>query len=144
MRKHPTSTIRLVSFLMFTIPFLHSDIHQILAKKLIKAHGNTTFHSGVAQILSSEGGIADSIVLAAAYLHDTVEDTDATIEDIEKEFGREVCDDQVNSFHCVCLQQSVGFCANIDFHSDNYSSFSLSLLPLRFATWSPRSRMIRH
>ncbi|KAF8370721.1 hypothetical protein PRIPAC_77150 [Pristionchus pacificus] len=45
---------------------------------------------GVAQILSSEGGITDPIVLAAAYLHDTVEDTDTAMEDIEKEFGTEV------------------------------------------------------
>lgn len=32
----------------------------------------------------------DENILAAAVLHDTVEDTDATIEDIEREFGPEV------------------------------------------------------
>ena len=32
----------------------------------------------------------DEKILAAAVLHDTVEDTDATIEDIEREFGSEV------------------------------------------------------
>lgn len=46
--------------------------------------------SGVARILTSEGGITDPIVLAAALLHDTVEDTNTTIEEIEQEFGREV------------------------------------------------------
>ena len=30
-------------------------------------------------------------MLAAALLHDTVEDTPATFEDIEREFGHEVC-----------------------------------------------------
>ena len=34
----------------------------------------------------------DEAVLAAAVLHDTVEDTPATIEDIEREFGRRVAE----------------------------------------------------
>ncbi|KAF8358657.1 hypothetical protein PRIPAC_93652 [Pristionchus pacificus] len=45
---------------------------------------------GVARILTSEGGITDPIVLAAAILHDTVEDTNTTIDEIEQEFGREI------------------------------------------------------
>ena len=37
---------------------------------------------GVANILTSEGKVTDPIVLQAALLHDTVEDTDTTIEEI--------------------------------------------------------------
>ncbi|GMR53997.1 hypothetical protein PMAYCL1PPCAC_24192, partial [Pristionchus mayeri] len=45
---------------------------------------------GVAYILTTEGRVTDPVVLAAAYLHDTVEDTKTTIEEIEAEFGKEV------------------------------------------------------
>lgn len=44
----------------------------------------------VAEVLARVGGVQDVEVLAAALLHDTVEDTDATFEDIEREFGAEV------------------------------------------------------
>ena len=45
---------------------------------------------GVANILCQEGGITDIEVLQAAALHDTVEDTDTTIEEIEDNFGKNV------------------------------------------------------
>ncbi|XP_076174240.1 metazoan SpoT homolog-1 isoform X1 [Ptiloglossa arizonensis] len=46
---------------------------------------------GVANILTEEGKIYDLAVILAAVLHDTVEDTDTTFEEIENEFGSEVC-----------------------------------------------------
>ncbi|KZC09867.1 PREDICTED: guanosine-3',5'-bis(diphosphate) 3'-pyrophosphohydrolase MESH1 [Dufourea novaeangliae] len=46
---------------------------------------------GVANILIQEGNIYDPPVILAALLHDTVEDTDCTFEQIENEFGKEVC-----------------------------------------------------
>ncbi|KAK3095606.1 hypothetical protein FSP39_016601 [Pinctada imbricata] len=45
---------------------------------------------GVAYILTEEGGISDLQVIQAALLHDTVEDTDTTFEEIEENFGKEV------------------------------------------------------
>src|SRR3954468_20632459 len=39
-----------------------------------------------------EVGIQDAEVLAAAILHDTIEDTPTTHDELEKEFGREVAD----------------------------------------------------
>ena len=45
---------------------------------------------GVAKILTSEGKVTDPIVLQAALLHDTVEDTDTTIEEIRDAFGDKV------------------------------------------------------
>ena len=47
---------------------------------------------GVATILSQEAGIEDLVLLQAALLHDTVEDTETTLEEIEENFGREVRD----------------------------------------------------
>jgi guanosine-3',5'-bis(diphosphate) 3'-pyrophosphohydrolase len=45
---------------------------------------------GVANILSSEGDVTDLEVLMAAILHDTVEDTETTFEEIEENFGVEI------------------------------------------------------
>lgn len=45
----------------------------------------------VAEILNRVGGIDDPVVLMAAILHDTIEDTDTTPNEIEKHFGAAVC-----------------------------------------------------
>ena len=47
---------------------------------------------GVAWILQHEAGVNDQLVLEGALLHDTVEDTDTTFEELEREFGREIRD----------------------------------------------------
>ncbi|MGH0128223.1 UNVERIFIED_CONTAM: hypothetical protein FKN15_044935 [Acipenser sinensis] len=59
---------------------------------------------GVARILSYEGGITDITVLQAALLHDTVEDTDTSLPELEAVFGatvarivQEVTDDKALS-----------------------------------------------
>ncbi len=44
----------------------------------------------LARVLAEEGGIEDPVVLAAALLHDTVEDTDTTHEELVEVFGSEV------------------------------------------------------
>jgi guanosine-3',5'-bis(diphosphate) 3'-pyrophosphohydrolase len=44
----------------------------------------------VANVLANEAGIADPIVLAAALLHDTIEDTATTPQELETEFGPQV------------------------------------------------------
>lgn len=44
----------------------------------------------VAEMLWRVGGVRDAAVIAAAILHDTVEDTDATPDEIERLFGHEV------------------------------------------------------
>ncbi|KFW87122.1 Guanosine-3',5'-bis(diphosphate) 3'-pyrophosphohydrolase MESH1, partial [Manacus vitellinus] len=41
----------------------------------------------VARILAHEAGVTDIVVLQAALLHDTVEDTDTTLSEIEERFG---------------------------------------------------------
>ena len=45
---------------------------------------------GVANILIEEGKVFDPIVILAALLHDTVEDTNTTFEEIEQAFGKDV------------------------------------------------------
>ena len=41
-------------------------------------------------ILCNEGHVTDTNVICAALLHDTVEDTDTTLEELEREFGGEI------------------------------------------------------
>ena len=55
----------------------------------------------LAEVLAGEGGVADAEVLAAALLHDTIEDTATTGAELRREFGEriaamveEVTDDQ--------------------------------------------------
>lgn len=45
---------------------------------------------GVAHILTEEGGVTDPDVIMAALLHDTVEDTETTLEEIENIFGEKI------------------------------------------------------
>jgi guanosine-3',5'-bis(diphosphate) 3'-pyrophosphohydrolase len=46
----------------------------------------------VAEILSRIGAIEDEDILTAAILHDTIEDTDTTEEEIRNIFGQKVCE----------------------------------------------------
>jgi (p)ppGpp synthase/HD superfamily hydrolase len=47
---------------------------------------------GVAYLLTEIGKVDDPVTLAAAYLHDTVEDTKTTFDELEQEFGSEICE----------------------------------------------------
>lgn len=44
----------------------------------------------LANILANEGGILDAVVIVAALLHDTLEDTETTPEELQELFGAEV------------------------------------------------------
>ena len=44
----------------------------------------------VAMLLSDVGGVSDEDVIAAALLHDTIEDTNTTPEELDQEFGEKI------------------------------------------------------
>src|SRR5579863_6095940 len=44
----------------------------------------------VANVLANEAHIIEPVVLAAALLHDTIEDTDTTVDELVAEFGSEI------------------------------------------------------
>jgi len=44
----------------------------------------------LAELLAGEGGVTDIEVLAAALLHDTIEDTDTSLEELRAEFGARI------------------------------------------------------
>lgn len=51
-----------------------------------------TFVLGVAYILTEEANVTDLSVIQAALLHDTVEDTGTTLDEVEQHFGKKVRD----------------------------------------------------
>ncbi len=55
-----------------------------------KDHARTPYINhplAVARVLAEEGGVKDPAVLAAAILHDTLEDTETTRSELRREFG---------------------------------------------------------
>lgn len=46
----------------------------------------------LANVLANEGGVVDGRVLIAAILHDTIEDTETTEQELVREFGQEIAD----------------------------------------------------
>jgi guanosine-3',5'-bis(diphosphate) 3'-pyrophosphohydrolase len=46
----------------------------------------------LAKVLKEEGGVDDVVVLAAAILHDTIEDTETSAEELKDIFGEEITD----------------------------------------------------
>src|ERR1039458_2685064 len=49
-----------------------------------------TTYMAIASILAKEGGVSDPVVIVAALLHDTVEDTETTQAELEHVFGDDV------------------------------------------------------
>ena len=64
--------------------------HRLQRRKDAEASPYINHPLALAYILASEGGVTDTVVLAAALLHDTVEDTDTTLDELQREFGTEV------------------------------------------------------
>jgi guanosine-3',5'-bis(diphosphate) 3'-pyrophosphohydrolase len=46
----------------------------------------------LANVLRQEGGVTDPVVIAAALLHDTIEDTETSWQELRGEFGDEIAD----------------------------------------------------
>ena len=46
----------------------------------------------LANVLANEAGISDPVVICAALLHDTVEDTNTTFEELRETFGKAIAD----------------------------------------------------
>ncbi|XP_072258848.1 guanosine-3',5'-bis(diphosphate) 3'-pyrophosphohydrolase MESH1 [Pyxicephalus adspersus] len=78
-----------VALLLETTHFA-AEKHKTQRRKDVEKTPYINHPIGVARILSHEAGISDITVLQAALLHDTVEDTDTTFQEIEEKFGLEV------------------------------------------------------
>ena len=78
-----------ISLLLMATAFA-ADKHRHQRRKNAEASPYINHPIALANVLKNEGGIADAKVLAAALLHDTIEDTDATAEELETRFGKEI------------------------------------------------------
>lgn len=67
-----------------------ADKHRNQRRKDAEASPYINHPLALATILTSEGGVSDAKVLAAALLHDTVEDTETTSDELRRQFGEEI------------------------------------------------------
>jgi GTP diphosphokinase / guanosine-3',5'-bis(diphosphate) 3'-diphosphatase len=67
-----------------------ADKHRHQRRKDREASPYINHPIDLASILANEAGVTDPVVLCAAVLHDTVEDTGTTIEELTAAFGAEV------------------------------------------------------
>ena len=78
----PSSTGLLLKALAFA-----AHKHRDQRRKDLAASPYINHPIALANVLWHEGGVMDAAVLAAALLHDTIEDTDTQPEELRKEFG---------------------------------------------------------
>ena len=67
-----------------------ADKHRNQRRKDVEASPYINHPIALANVLANEGGIANKDVLCAAILHDTVEDTDTTEEELSLAFGDKI------------------------------------------------------
>lgn len=67
-----------------------ADKHRAQRRKNAEASPYINHPIAVATLLAAEGDVSDEVMLIAAALHDTVEDTQTTIRELEEHFGSEV------------------------------------------------------
>jgi len=76
--------------LMHALEFA-SRKHKDQRRKDVDASPYINHPISLANILCNEAHVTDVDVICGALLHDTVEDTDTTSEELEKEFGKKIC-----------------------------------------------------
>ena len=69
-----------------------ADKHRNQRRKDADASPYINHPIALADVLANEAGIEDERVLVAAILHDTIEDTEATEQEVVRHFGQEVAD----------------------------------------------------
>jgi guanosine-3',5'-bis(diphosphate) 3'-pyrophosphohydrolase len=87
MKKKPGSEAVLLAALAFA-----AHKHRNQRRKDVDASPYINHPIALAHLLVTEGGVSDTSTLVAALLHDTVEDTDTTFDEIRARFGKVVAD----------------------------------------------------
>jgi guanosine-3',5'-bis(diphosphate) 3'-pyrophosphohydrolase len=67
-----------------------ADKHRFQKRKDPEASPYINHPISAAEVLARVGGVTDTVTLMAALLHDTIEDTDTTPDELETRFGSEV------------------------------------------------------
>ena len=87
-KRHPERELALI----FRALAFAAHKHRDQRRKDAEASPYINHPIALAEVLAGEGGVADAEVLAAALLHDTIEDTDTTPEELRREFGERIAD----------------------------------------------------
>jgi guanosine-3',5'-bis(diphosphate) 3'-pyrophosphohydrolase len=69
-----------------------ADKHRIQRRKDASASPYINHPIALANVLLNEGGVEDEHVLVAALLHDTLEDTETTAQELVQLFGKEIAE----------------------------------------------------
>lgn len=69
-----------------------ADKHRNQRRKDVEASPYINHPIGLADVLANQAGVEDERVLVAAILHDTIEDTETTEQELVRLFGQEVAD----------------------------------------------------
>ena len=64
-----------------------AEKHRLQRRKDAEASPYINHPIALARVLCNEAGVTDTVVLCAALLHDTIEDTNTTAEELRKRFG---------------------------------------------------------
>jgi guanosine-3',5'-bis(diphosphate) 3'-pyrophosphohydrolase len=83
-----------------------ADRHRMQRRKDADASPYINHPLALAHILSREGGVSDPAVLCAALLHDTVEDTETTLAELEDRFGAKVAATVAEVTNDECLPKA--------------------------------------
>jgi guanosine-3',5'-bis(diphosphate) 3'-pyrophosphohydrolase len=67
-----------------------AERHRNQRRKDLEASPYINHPIALADVLANEGGVTDPVVLCAALLHDTIEDTETTADEIREAFGEEI------------------------------------------------------
>lgn len=84
-------TLRATLELIFTALDFAADKHRDQRRKNVGAFPYINHPIALAHTLIQAGGITDPVTICAALLHDTIEDTETTANEIEQRFGQAVC-----------------------------------------------------
>ena len=78
--------------LLFNVLAFAAHKHRAQRRKDKDASPYINHPIALADVLANEGGVDDPVVLCAAVLHDTIEDTETTCEELQQRFGKEIAD----------------------------------------------------
>jgi guanosine-3',5'-bis(diphosphate) 3'-pyrophosphohydrolase len=78
--------------LLFGVLAFAAHKHRAQRRKDKEASPYINHPIALADVLANEGGVDDPVVLCAAVLHDTIEDTETTCEELQERFGKEIAE----------------------------------------------------
>lgn len=80
----------MIAGVLFKTLTFAAEKHRDQRRKNAEASPYINHPIALGDLLTNEGGVEDLVVLCAALLHDTIEDTETTLEELEREFGPQI------------------------------------------------------